>query len=128
MTNKHHQRIFHWLLIVVGCCSLAVGIVGIFLPLLPTVPLLLLAAACFARSSDKFHKWLINHAQLGPMISPFLENRGLPAHAKVKAVLLLWTSLLISIFFFIPLLWVDLLVCGIGVAVSIYLIRLPRGD
>ncbi len=125
MMKKTDSQIIRSLLICAGFAALAAGVVGIFVPVLPTVPLLLLAAACFARSSDRFHRWLLNHQRLGPMIAPFLDGRGIPKHAKIKAIALLWASLLVSVVFLIPIAWVDLLVLGIGVAVSVYLLRLP---
>ena len=125
MIEKSQRRIGRIFFTIAGCLSLGAGVAGIFLPVLPTVPLLLLAATCFARSSEKCHSWLLNHARLGPIISPFLDGEGIPRHAKIKAILLLWTSLLVSILFFIPLLWVDILVFIVGICVSLYLIRLP---
>ncbi len=125
MIKKSQGQITRLLLILSGFLSLGIGIAGIFLPVLPTVPLFLLAVACFARSSEKCHAWLLNHQHFGPVVAPFLDGQGIPRKAKIKAIILLWASLLISIIFFIPLLWVDVLVFIIGIGVSLYLIRLP---
>jgi uncharacterized membrane protein YbaN (DUF454 family) len=128
MGKKHKiidNRALRLLLITLGLCSTALAVVGIFVPLLPTVPLLLLAAACFARSSENFHNWLLEHPQLGPMVRDYLSGQGIPLRAKITAIALVWASISISVLFLIPLLWVKVFLIGIGLCVSIYLLRLP---
>ena len=68
-----------------GCVLVAVGFVGAFLPLLPTTPFLILAAACFARSSPRLEHWLLNHRQFGPMLRSWREHGAIPVKAKVFA-------------------------------------------
>ena len=114
-----------WLLIAIGWGSVLLAVIGIFLPVLPTVPLLLLAAACFARSSERFYHWLVTHPRLGPLISDYLNGQGIPLRAKFYAIGLLWLSLSLSVLLWVPLLWVDLLLILIGTGVTIYLLRLP---
>jgi uncharacterized membrane protein YbaN (DUF454 family) len=113
------------LLIVFGWGSVVLAVIGIFLPLLPTVPLLLLAAACFARSSERFYHWLVTHPRLGPLISDYLNGQGIPRRAKFYAIGLLWLSISLSVLLWVPLFWVDLLLILIGAGVTIYLLRLP---
>lgn len=103
------KRIF---LLGVGLISLGLAIIGIFLPLIPTTPLLLLAATCFIRSSDRLYKWLITHKYLGPYIKNYREGKGIPLTAKIVSVMLLWTSMLFTIFFDIPLIAVKILLAG----------------
>ncbi len=76
------MRIF-WLFF--GLASLLLGFVGIFLPLLPTTPFLLLAAFCFARSSDRLHRWLLTHPVFGPMIENWRRHRAIARSAKIAA-------------------------------------------
>lgn len=82
----------------IGTLCLVLGILGIILPLLPTTPFLLLAAACYLRSSDRLHKWLMNNRYLGPYIKNIKDKRGMPLKAKIYTIALLWGSLLFSIY------------------------------
>jgi uncharacterized membrane protein YbaN (DUF454 family) len=83
-------------LLGVGWLSVLLGVIGIFLPVLPTTPFLLLAAACFARSSQRFYHWLVNHPKLGPWVRDYLDGSGIPLKGKVYAIGLMWTSILVS--------------------------------
>ncbi|HSR87573.1 MAG TPA: YbaN family protein [Pontiella sp.] len=75
-----------WLFLIAGFSLVGLATLGIFLPLLPTTPLLLLAAACFANSSEKWHRWLTEHNVFGPIIRNWHENRCMPRRAKIIAV------------------------------------------
>ena len=123
--KRSGSRILRLFLVAAGFVCTALAVVGIFLPLLPTVPFLLLAAACFARSSERFHTWLLNHPQLGPMLRGYLEGRGIPLRAKLVSLALLWFAIPVSVLFFIPQLWLDILLIAIGLGVTVYLVRLP---
>ena len=81
-----------------GFLSLALGLAGIFLPVLPTTPFLLLSAALFFRSSPSAYQWLMNHRLLGPYIRDFRESRAIPLRAKIIALSLLWLTSLHCIF------------------------------
>lgn len=81
------------LFVILGCISLGLGIAGIFLPLLPTTPLLLLAAALFVRSSPRLYEWLLNHPRLGTYIRNFREHRAIPLRVKVVSVSMVWLTL-----------------------------------
>ena len=80
--------------IFLGGLSLGLGVAGIFLPLLPTTPFLLLSAALWLRSSPRLYQWLLNHKRLGPYISDFLEHKAIPLRVKVISVSLVWITLL----------------------------------
>lgn len=77
-----------------GVISLGLGILGIFLPLLPTTPLLLLAAALFLRSHKGLYQWLMNHPKLGPYITNFMVHKSIPLRVKVVSVGLVWVTLM----------------------------------
>lgn len=81
-----------------GSVFVALGVIGIFLPLLPTTPFLLLAAACFARSSPAFHHWLVEHRVLGVYVRDWQRDRSVPLKAKVLAVLMMSASLAWMVF------------------------------
>ena len=83
---------------ILGCISLALGIVGIFLPLLPTTPFLLLAAALWVRSSPRLYAWLLSHRCFGEYIRNFRENRAIPLRAKIFSIVLMWAAMLYCIF------------------------------
>jgi len=112
-------------ILAAGFLATGLAILGIFLPLVPTVPLLLLAAACFARSSERFHNWLLNHQKLGPMIHCYLEGQGVPLRAKITAIGLIWFSISISVFVVNPF-WLKFLLVIIGFSVTLYLLSLPN--
>lgn len=116
------------LLIACGWTSLGLGAAGLVLPVLPTVPFVLLAAACFVRASDRRYRWLVSHPVFGPHIADYLAGKGLRARAKVVALVTLWASVLASVVLFIPLLAVDVVVLAIAAAVSIYILRLPTAE
>lgn len=80
-------------LIILGLLSLGLGVVGIFVPLLPTTPLLLLSAWCFVRSSERLYEWLINNRYLGEYIRNFREHRAIPLRAKILSVALIWLTI-----------------------------------
>lgn len=119
------SRSLRVLLISAGISATVLGVLGIFLPLLPTVPLLLLAAACFARSSERFYRWLLGHRHLGPMISDYLDGEGIPLRAKISAIALIWATIPVTAVFFVSLLWVRILLFAVGVCITLYLLRLP---
>lgn len=124
--NKHVSNSFlRWLLIACGWIAVAGGVVGIFLPLVPTVPLLLLAAACFARSSERFYRWLVEHNRLGPLVRDYLSGAGIPVRAKRAAIGMIWVSFPLSIFLFAQQLWLKALLATIAVGITLYLHFLP---
>lgn len=119
---KHAIR---YLLLGLGWLFLGLGVIGLFVPVLPTAPFVLIAAACFMRSSERLHAWLVSHPQLGCHIEDYLAGRGLRRRTKVLALTMLWVSVLASAILFVPLLMVDVLLIGVAAGVSAYLLRLP---
>ena len=111
------------LLNVAGTVSLGLGILGVFLPLLPATPFLLLASACYLRGSERLHRKLMESRVLGPYIRNFQGGRGIPLRAKVWTIALLWASLLFSIYS-VDILAVDLMLCLCGVTSSFLILRM----
>ena len=83
-----------YLLAGLGLLSLTLGILGIFLPVLPTTPFLLLASVLFLKSSQSLYDWLMNHPKLGPYISNFLVHKAIPLRVKIVSVSMVWITLL----------------------------------
>jgi uncharacterized protein len=108
------QRVLY---LVAGSLSLGLGVLGIPLPLLPTTPFLLLSAWLFARSSERFYLWLINHRYFGTTIRNYRDKGGVKARVKTGAIALLWVTISISAIWAVQLWWVRgvLLVIAIGV-------------
>jgi len=109
--------------VVLGFISLALGIIGIVIPILPTTPFLLLAAACFFRGSDRAYRWLMQHKLFGEYIRNFREHRAIPLKTKIIAITLLWTTIFISIFFIVESVYLRLLLGAIAVAVTAHILH-----
>lgn len=116
------SRLVRFLLQAVGWLSVALGVIGIFLPVLPTTPFLLLAAACFARSSPRFYHWLVGHPRLGPWIRDYLEGNGIPLKGKVYAIGLMWLSIGFSCWL-VPMVWARVFMGVTAVLVTVYILR-----
>ncbi|MBV1915527.1 MAG: YbaN family protein [Pseudomonadales bacterium] len=113
------------LLMIAGGVCVILGVIGIFLPVLPTTPFLLLAAACYVRSSERFYDWLLSHPSLGQYVLPYLDGSGMPRKAKRYTLIMLWLTMPLAIYL-IPLWPVRILLALIGTSVSVYIIRLPE--
>ena len=109
--------------IAAGVVALLLGILGIFLPLLPTTPFLLLASWCFARGSTRLHGWLLSHRVFGEYLRNFEAGRGIPLKAKIVATVMLWSSLLLGMSRFEGVL-VPALLALLGACVSFYMWRM----
>jgi len=111
-----------------GTLFLLLGIVGIFTPILPTTPFLLLATACYARSSRRFYNWLMNHPALGPLIVEWRSYRSIPWRIKLVAVATMTLTFGSSIVFFIKNGWLQLALAFFGLTMVIWLYRIPSRD
>jgi len=121
------EKLKRQLLIIAGTLSLAVGIVGIAVPVLPTTPFLLLAAGCYLRSSQRFYNWLMANRLFGAYIRNYIEGRGIPIKLKLFIIALLWTTIGISIWLVANLIvTVILLIVAAGVTLHIIFIRVRR--
>jgi uncharacterized protein len=112
------------LLIVLGTLSVGLGVIGIFLPILPTTPFLLLATYCYARSSKRFYYWLINNRFFGEYIRNYREKRGMTLRHKLFVIFLLWLTIGLSAGFFVPQWWLKAVLIAIATGVTIHIIRI----
>ncbi|MDR1679490.1 MAG: YbaN family protein [Prevotellaceae bacterium] len=103
------------LLIIFGSLSLGLGIIGIFVPGLPVTPFVLLAAGCYVRSSNRLYEKLIANKLLGKYIVDFNEKKGMSRKAKIQAIVLMWTMILLSTIFLIDNSTVRIVVLALGV-------------
>jgi len=108
---------------IFGTIFLGLAVLGIFLPLLPTTPFLLLASACYVRGSQTLHNWLLNHKYLGNYISNIKDKRGMPLRAKIITICFLWPSLIFSMYR-VDYLAVDLILLMVGVGVTTLILKL----
>jgi hypothetical protein len=122
--KKIPNKFIRIILIIAGTFSVAIGIIGIFLPLLPTTPFLLLAAALYAKSSLRFYNWLLNNRLFGKYIKNYIEGKGIPLKAKILSISLLWITILYSAFNIINILFVRVILISIAIAVSIHVISI----
>lgn len=114
------------LLVAGGFVFLGIGAIGVVLPLLPTTPFLLLAAACFLRGSPRWHAWLLENRVFGKYLRGYLETGQVPRRTKVGALVVLWTTLGVSII--LTRTWyVTLALLVVGAAVSVHIALLGRG-
>jgi len=112
------------LLRVAGILCVIIGAIALLVPVLPTTPLLLLAAACFIRSSDRFYGWLIGHRWLGPIIRDYRERRGATLKVKISAVAILWCSIGFSLLFAVDTWPLRAVLIVVAVAVTAHLLML----
>ncbi len=124
------EKLKKGLLISAGTFFTATGIIGIFVPILPTTPFLLLAAACYLRSSQRFYNWLLGNRFFGAYVRNYLQGRGMPRKVKIATIFLLWLTISCSIIIAVQVLVVRviLLIIAIGVTVHILLIKTTPGD
>ncbi|MFA6572263.1 MAG: YbaN family protein [Bacteroidota bacterium] len=121
---KQINIVLKYLLFIAGSVSLILGIIGIFLPLLPTTPFLLLSAACYIRSSERVYKWLLANKYLGSFIRNYREKKGIHIKIKTSALFLLWATILFTSFFIIKILIISIILIIIAIAVTIHLLRI----
>ncbi|SIR77058.1 hypothetical protein SAMN05878276_0022 [Aquipseudomonas alcaligenes] len=127
---QSRHRSVRYALLAIGWLSVLLGVIGIFVPVLPTTPFLLLAAACFVRSSRRFYLWLVHHKHLGPWIRDYLEGNGIPLKGKVYAIGLMWLSIGLSCYL-VPMPWARAFMLTSAVLVTLYILRqktLPARD
>jgi len=118
------SKVYRSILIALGFFFVGLGILGAFLPLLPTTPFLLLAGACFARSSEKFYNWLLNHKIFGNYIRNYREHRAITLRGKVVSLSVMWLVMGYTALFAISEVLVSIIVILIGIGVTKYILSL----
>ncbi len=113
-----------YFLILVGALSAALGVVGIFVPLLPTTPFLLLAAACFLKSSDRLYLTLVNNRILGDYIRNYSERRAVPYKTRIASITLLWLSIGYCVLYVVSLMYLKAVLLIIAILVTAHLLSL----
>jgi uncharacterized membrane protein YbaN (DUF454 family) len=124
MTRKTTSKPLRLALLIAGWFFTVLAFIGFVLPLVPTTPFLLAAAACFYRSSDRFYHWIMDNRYFGHYLREYQSGRGIPMRVKVITLAFTWTSTLVSALFIAPWLWLKILLIAISLAVTIHLIRI----
>ncbi len=112
------------LLFIAGTVSTAIGILGIFVPILPTTPFLLIAAACYVRSSQKFYNRLLNNRYFGAYIKNYIQGKGMPLKVKCFTVILLWITIGLSMWFAAQDVVIRVILILVAIGVTTHIIRI----
>jgi uncharacterized membrane protein YbaN (DUF454 family) len=123
--HKSDKKFVQAIFFIAGSITLALGAIGIVLPILPTTPFLLISLACYLRSSEKMTHWMLTNKYFGKYIKNYQEGKGIPLKTKIFAISLLWITIGYSAFFIVPIWIVQIILFTIAVAVTLHLIRLP---
>ncbi len=116
------------LLITTGTLFICIGIAGIFIPILPTTPFLLISAALYARSSKRFYDWLLNNRIFGRFIKDYREGKGIPLRIKIITIALLWITMGFSFFFATGIFWIRAVLVLIAIGVTIHIVKIRPKD
>ncbi len=123
--QQRHGRLVRWLLIGAGALSLLVGLIGIVLPVLPTVPFLLVTAACWSRASPRWHRWLLSRPKLGPEIERWERERTVSRRARWTALGLVTLSMGATIWWVRGHAWLPWAMAGLATVLLLIIARLP---
>jgi len=126
------QKLVRTLWLIAGTICVVLGAIGIVLPILPTTPFLLAAAACYYKSSPRMHRWLLNNKWFGEYIRNYQEGKGLTIKTKITALTVLWITIVFSTVFMLNrllpaqlVLPMQLIMIAVAIAVSTHILRLP---
>jgi len=122
--KKNIRRLWN----LAGGISVGAGVLCVFLPLLPTVPLFLLAGFCYWRGSPRFYDQLISFGPLGRLIDNFQKGKGLPLKTKRRAIVFMWLSMVTSMIFFLTGTTLRLVLFLVGIVVTLYILRIKTAD
>jgi uncharacterized membrane protein YbaN (DUF454 family) len=127
-TEVHPSRAVRVALVLAGTGFVGLGILGAFLPVLPTTPFMLLAAACYARASTRFYNGLLNNRAFGPTIREWRRYRSIPYRTKWTAIGLMAVTLTASIVFAVENVWLQAALAAFGVLLAVWMVRIPSRD
>lgn len=116
--------LYRYAYLIAGFLLVGIGVLGIFLPLLPTTIFLILASACFMKSSPRANEWLRNNKFLGEYLRNYQDKSGLSVRTKAINIIVLWVSILSSAYFLTDELYIRLLLIAIAVGVTIHLVMI----
>jgi uncharacterized membrane protein YbaN (DUF454 family) len=122
--REKRNRFIRIILIISGSFFVGLGFLGMFLPILPTVPFLLLAAACYVRSSERLYRWLLENRWLGNYMRNYREGKGIPLRGKILSVSLIWLTIGFSVLFIVHIDLIRILLILIALGVSIYILSI----
>jgi uncharacterized membrane protein YbaN (DUF454 family) len=130
--KEQGRKLVRILWFIAGTICVALGAFGIVLPILPTTPFLLAAAACYYKSSERMHRWLLNNKWFGEYIRNYTEGKGLTIKTKITALTMLWITIGVSTVFMLDrllpaqlVLPMQLIMIAVAIAVSTHILRLP---
>lgn len=126
--NEHANPGVRVAYLVLGCLCVALGVAGAFLPVLPTTPFMLLAAACFARASTRFYNWLLNTRAFGPAILEWRQHHSIPYRIKLIAIAMMAVTLTASILVAVKPGWLQALLAVMGIVLAAWMYRIPSRD
>lgn len=116
--------VYRYAYLISGFLLVGIGVIGIFLPILPTTIFLILASACFMKSSPKANEWLKNNRFLGAYLRNYQDKTGLSVTAKVLNISVLWLSISLSAYFLTDELYIRILLLAIAIGVTIHLLMI----
>jgi len=119
---EHLKKPVRIVLIAAGTFFTGIGLIGVVVPIMPTIPFLLIAAFIFLRSSDRMYSWLIDNRYFGDQLKNYLEKKGLTFKTKMISIIILWSTILFSSFIFIDYWWMRFILMGIATGVTIHLL------
>ena len=122
--NAKGGRVSRALWVTAGTLSLAIGVVGIAVPILPTTPFVLIAAACYLRGSRRMYDWMIANRYIGGYLRDYMEGRGVSVRAKITSIVVLWTLIALSASFATSSTTVRIVLLAVAVAVTVHLVTL----
>ena len=128
IVNLDRSRVSRMVWFSLGFTIMSIGLIGIVVPGLPTTPLMILAAVCYAKSSQKFYDWVINHKLFGHHVKNYREGKGIPSKSKKIIIPTLWVFVLFAVFIGIPKhhIYAKIVTFVLGLIGTIYILRIPN--